>query len=56
MAFEHGHRDEVQVDQLVAIADSYAQVKEQLVAMRASDASQQHGLNRLIVEDANDLL
>jgi hypothetical protein len=39
MAFEHGHCDEVQVDQLTAIADTYAQVVEQLAVMRASVAS-----------------
>ncbi len=56
MAFEHGHRDEVQVDELATIADTYVQVEEQLAAMRASIANQWHGPNRLIVEDASDLL
>ncbi|CAK9277280.1 unnamed protein product [Sphagnum jensenii] len=56
MAFEHGHHNEVQVDQLATIADTYAQVEEQLATMRASVASQRHGPNRLIVEDADDLL
>jgi hypothetical protein len=32
------------------------QVEEQLAAMRASIANQWHGPNRLIVEDASDLL
>jgi hypothetical protein len=27
MAFEHGHRNKVQVDQLATIADTYAQVE-----------------------------
>jgi len=45
MAFEHGHCDEVQVDQLAAIADTYAHVEEQLAAMRASVASQRYGPN-----------
>jgi len=56
MTFKHGHRDKVQVDQLVVIADMYVQVEERLAAMRASVASQRHGPNRLIVEDAGDLL
>jgi hypothetical protein len=56
MAFEHGHCDEVQVDELATIADTYVQVEEQLTAMRASVANQWHGPNRLIVEDAGDLL
>jgi len=56
MAFEHGHRDEVQVDQLAMIADMYVQVEERLVTMRAFVASQRHGPNRLIVKDAGDLL
>jgi len=45
MAFEHGHRDEVQVDQFAAIADTYTHVEKQMAAMRASVASQQHGPN-----------
>jgi hypothetical protein len=40
MAFEHGHCDEVQVDELATIADTYVQVEEQLTAMRASVANQ----------------
>jgi len=40
MAFEHGHRDEVQVDELATTADTYVQVEEQLAAMRASIANQ----------------
>jgi hypothetical protein len=28
MVFEHGHHDEVQVDQLAAIIDMYMQVEE----------------------------
>jgi hypothetical protein len=56
MAFEHGHRDKVQVDQLAAIVNTYVQVKKQLGAMRAVVANQRHGPNRLIVEDADDLL
>jgi hypothetical protein len=56
MAFEHGHRDEVQVDQLAAIVNMYAQVKERLVVMRASVANERHGPNLFIVKDASDLL
>jgi hypothetical protein len=56
MVFEHGHHNKVQVDQLVAIADMYAQVEERLAMMRASVTRQRHGPNRFIIEDADDLL
>jgi hypothetical protein len=56
MAFEHGHRNKVQVDSLTAITNTYAQVEERLAVMCTSVASQRHGTNRLIVEDAGDLL
>jgi hypothetical protein len=56
MAFEHGHCDKVQVDQLAAIADTYVQVEERLATMRASITNQRQGPNRLIVEDTDDLL
>jgi hypothetical protein len=39
MVFEHGHCDEVQVDQVATIVDTYAQVKQRLAAMRAFVAS-----------------
>ncbi len=56
MAFEHWNRNEMQVDQLTAIVDPQAQVKEWLVAMHASVTSQRHGPNGLIVEDGHNLL
>jgi hypothetical protein len=56
MAFEHGHRDKVQVDQLTEIAYTYAHVEKRLATMRASITNQRHGPNLLIVEDADDLL
>ncbi len=55
MAFEHEHHDEVQVDQLVALADTYAQVEEWLATIRVSVTCQRHGPNQFMVKDSGNL-